>query len=92
MVVICDDMIRTGDTLIHAAKACLEAGASGVAAAAIHGAFTPGTPETLRNSGLFDSLHCTDSHPNALGLPQGWPQLIGCAELLARNLEHDPAH
>jgi ribose-phosphate pyrophosphokinase len=86
MVVICDDMIRTGGTLINAAKACLEAGASGIAAAAIHGAFTPGTLETLRNCGLFSSLHCTDSHPNAIGLPEGWPQLIGCADLLARSL------
>ncbi|MDB5047752.1 MAG: ribose-phosphate pyrophosphokinae [Fibrobacteres bacterium] len=86
MIVICDDMIRTGGTLINAAKACVGAGAAGISAAAIHGAFAPGSLEKLRDCGLFNSLHCTDSHPNALGRQQGWPELTSCAGLLAGAL------
>jgi ribose-phosphate pyrophosphokinase len=91
-VVLCDDMIRTGGTLVNAARACLEAGASGVAAAAIHGAFTPGTHDMLASSGLFTSLICTDSHPNAYdphgskGREPAWLQVKSCAALLAAAL------
>lgn len=85
-VVLCDDMIRTGGTLLNAARACLEAGATGVSAVAIHGAFSPGTLEKLRESRLLDALACTDSHPFAHGEDSAWPAIFGCAEVLAKAL------
>lgn len=85
-VVLCDDMIRTGGTLLNAARACREAGATGVSAAAIHGAFTPGTLEKLRESRLLDALACTDSHPCARGEDPGWPLVFTCAGALAEGL------
>lgn len=85
-VVLCDDMIRTGGTLLNAARACLEAGATGVSAVAIHGAFSPGTLEKLRESRLLDALACTDSHPCAHGEDPAWPVIFSCAEVLAKAL------
>lgn len=83
-VVLCDDLIRTGGTLIKAAQACLEAGAASVSAAAIHGAFTPGAAENLRACGLIKSILCSDSHPGSAGKGAGFVQVESAAGLLAQ--------
>ncbi|HLP40526.1 MAG TPA: ribose-phosphate diphosphokinase, partial [Fibrobacteria bacterium] len=82
-VVLCDDMIRTGKTLLAAAEACHRAGAKSVSAVAVHGAFAAGSLEALRSSGLFRTLACTDSHPAAGGHDPDWPRVHGCAGFLA---------
>ena len=64
-VVIYDDMIRTGGSLIGAARAYLDSGASEVAAVCTHGVFPPGGLDALAASGLFTHVACTDSHPSA---------------------------
>ncbi len=65
-VIIYDDMIRTGGSLIHAAEAYLEAGAKTIAAVTTHGLFSRGGLEKIKQSGLFECVYCTDSHPNAV--------------------------
>jgi ribose-phosphate pyrophosphokinase len=90
-VVLCDDMIRTGGTLINAARACLDAGATSVSAVAIHGAFSPRGIADLRDSGLFDYLLCTDSHPNSSQGEKEWPELFCCAGVLAEALAANPS-
>lgn len=85
-VMLCDDMVRTGGTLINAARACLDAGAFRVAGAAIHGSFTQGTVAELESSGLLDSLICTDSHPVAYARPSNWLRVESCAGLIAESL------
>ncbi len=85
-VILCDDMIRSGDTLLRAAEACLKAGAREVSAVAIHGAFAPGAMNTLRDSGLLKSLRCTDSHPEARRHASEWPAVASCKHLAARAL------
>jgi len=64
-VVIYDDMIRTGGSLINAARAYREAGAGSVAAIATHGVFTGDALKKIRDTGLFTAIASTDSHPNA---------------------------
>jgi ribose-phosphate pyrophosphokinase len=64
-VVIYDDMIRTGGSLIGAARAFFEAGAVSAAAVATHGVFPGAALQELANSGLFTHIVCTDSHPRA---------------------------
>lgn len=65
-VVIYDDMIRTGSSLLNAARAYREAGAGKIAAIATHGVFPDGALQRLYDSGLFSQIACTNSHPNAL--------------------------
>ncbi len=64
-VVIYDDMIRTGGSLINAARAYREAGAGAVAAVTTHGVFAAGALQRLRDSGLFTAIASTNSHPHA---------------------------
>jgi len=64
-VVIYDDMIRSGGTLLKAAAAYLDAGATQVAAVATHGVFPGDALSRLRDSGLLTGVACTDTHPRA---------------------------
>jgi ribose-phosphate pyrophosphokinase len=89
-VVIYDDMIRTGGSLMNAARAYREAGAGKVIALATHGVFPGDALRRITASGLFEAIACTDSHANAHAL--AGPELIvrRSAELfiplLRRNL------
>jgi ribose-phosphate pyrophosphokinase len=67
-VVIYDDMIRTGGSLIGAAKAYREAGASSTAAVATHGVLPGDALRRLVDCGLFTHIVCTDSHPRSIEL------------------------
>ncbi len=67
-VVIYDDMIRTGSSLMGAARSYRDSGAGRLVAIATHGVFPGGAFGTIRESGLFDAIACTDSHPRALEL------------------------
>lgn len=60
--IILDDLIATGHTLLRAARACRNAGARQVFAAATHGLFTSGAPE-LFDSGDLDGIVIADSVP-----------------------------
>ncbi len=86
-VVIYDDMIRTGGSLMGAARAYLDAGAISTAAVATHGVFPGEAFRRLADSGLFTHIVCTDSHPRALELADE-PQLdvISIAGILAEFL------
>lgn len=82
-VILCDDMVRTGVTLIAAARLCMEAGAAGVSALAIHGAFTPDALGEIGESGVLEALHCSDSHPHAGAALPDWVRVRSCVPLLA---------
>jgi ribose-phosphate pyrophosphokinase len=67
-VVIYDDMIRTGGSLLEAAAAYRDAGAVAIDAVATHGLFPNASLAKLRASGLLGSVVVTDSHPRAMEL------------------------
>jgi ribose-phosphate pyrophosphokinase len=59
-LLIIDDIISTGHTLIESAEALKSAGATQIAAAAIHGVFSPGAIERLEQS-ILTSITVTNS-------------------------------
>ena len=63
-VVIFDDMISTGGSLIKAAEAYKNRGARRIFAVAAHGLFVDNAVIRLRNSEI-EAVLVTDSHPNA---------------------------
>lgn len=82
-VVIFDDMIRSGGSIIQAAEAYLQAGARSVYAAATHLVLPEGTLERLEASPLVRVIG-TDTHPN-YRLVEGRPrfEVVSVADLFA---------
>lgn len=85
-VVLYDDMIRTGSSLLNAARAYRQAGASSVTAVATHGVLPGRALRRLRESGLLQGIVCTDSHPRAVELSDGFLTIESVAPLLAGAL------
>lgn len=85
-VVIYDDMIRTGGSLLKAAEAYRKAGASSITAIATHGVFSEDALGRLKASGLFSRVVVTDSHPSALAVTDEFLTVVGTAPLLAAYL------
>ena len=94
-VVIYDDMIRTGGSILQAAKAYREAGAKRISLISTHGLFTNGALEKIRQSGLIESVSVTNSHPEALAAKaadkNGFLNILSTAKLFVENLKgsHD---
>jgi ribose-phosphate pyrophosphokinase len=86
VVVIYDDMIRTGGSLINAAAAYKAAGATSIAAIATHGLFPSDALARIRATGLFSAIVCTDSHPRALALADDFLRVETCAPVIAEAL------
>ena len=85
-VVIYDDMIRTGGSLIKAAASYKEAGATRVSAIATHGVFPEGAIAKIRQSGLFDQLVVTDSHPRAVAAASDFVKVVSIAPMVSEHL------
>ncbi len=89
-VVVYDDMIRTGSSLVQAARAYLAAGATKVHAIASHLVLPGDAVEKLQASGAFASILGTDSHPGSQKLPKEnlvtiAPRLVECLEASAES-------
>ncbi len=69
-VVVYDDMIRTGGSLIKAGQAYRDAGAAKLTAVATHGVLPGDSLERIRQAALFDRVVTTDTHPRAKSLFQ----------------------
>jgi ribose-phosphate pyrophosphokinase len=90
-VVVYDDLIRTGGSLIGAAQAYLDEGATSVAAVATHGVLPGDSLRRIRESGLFTEIVCTDSHPRAIELAaEPGFTVVSIAGLLADVLAGKP--
>ena len=85
-VIIYDDMIRTGGSLLKAAAAYRDAGAKGIAAITTHGLFPADSLEKIRAAGLIERIICTDTHPRALVLQGDYLEVRSIAGLAAKYL------
>lgn len=65
-VIIYDDMIRTGGSLMQAAKAYQDAGASRILALTTHGLFTNNALGKIANQGVIQQVVSTNTHPLAM--------------------------
>lgn len=86
-VIIYDDMIRTGGSLINAAQAYRDAGAIRIDAIATHGLFPHDSLARIQATGLFGQVATTDSHPRAVALASDYLQVASTADLLAKHLK-----
>lgn len=91
-VIIYDDMIRTGSSLLQAAQAYLQSGAREVHAVATHALLPRVALENIRNSGLIRSLSVTDTHPRARQLECSYLKVTSVASLLVQHLKSSTGH
>ncbi len=69
-VILYDDMVRTGGSLIQAGKAYKDAGATEITAIATHAVLPGSSLAEIEACGHFSALYCTDSLPQAMELAQ----------------------
>ena len=87
IVIIYDDLIRSGGSILNAAKTYREAGAKDVLVITTHGVFVKNAIERLKSSGLISKLICTDTHVNSRGINDDFVDVRSLAELVASVLE-----
>jgi len=86
-VVIYDDMIRTGGSLISAARSYREAGASEVFAVCTHGVFAQESLARIRDSGMLEGIACTNTRPHVQELADGdFLRVYSVADLISQFL------
>jgi ribose-phosphate pyrophosphokinase len=86
-VVIYDDMIRTGGSIVNAARAYKNAGAENIFVITTHGLFTNGGLEKIKNCGLVKFVVCTDSHPEAVKIKDPFLKVKSVAGLIFENMD-----
>lgn len=87
-VVIYDDIIRTGGSLISAARSYRDAGASEVYAVCTHGVFAQGSLARIRDSGMLEGIACTNTRPHVQALADGdFLRVYSVADLIAQFLK-----
>jgi ribose-phosphate pyrophosphokinase len=86
-VVVYDDMIRTGASLLQAGRAYLDAGARRVHAVASHLVLPGDSFAALERAGVFASINGTDSHPASQKLAGSRGVVAPVSELLAQALD-----
>ena len=81
-VIIYDDMIRSGSSLINAAIAYKEAKAKEIFVITTHGIFVKGSVEKLKLSGVISKIICTDTHANTMTIDDPFVEVRSIAELV----------
>lgn len=84
-VVILDDMIDTGGTIVKAAKALKKAGAKKIIVAASHGIFTKGF-DIFENSDDVDQVIVTDSIPTVRNISAKKLKVVSLSSFLAATI------
>lgn len=84
LVIIYDDMVRTGGSLIKAARAYLDRGALAVVAVLTHCVLPGSSKEKLSASGVLQGVVVTNSHPRANLLADDFLSVYSISELLAQ--------
>lgn len=85
-VVIYDDMIRSGGSIINAAKTYKDAGANKIYVITTHGIFVNDGLQKLRDSRLIEKVICTDTHKNASFVKDDFLEVRTIAPLICKQL------
>lgn len=86
-VIIFDDMIRSGGSIISAATAYKCAGAKNIFVVCVHGVFTDKAIERLKSSNLIKALYCTNTHPYAQNIQDDFVKVYDVSEIILNGLK-----
>lgn len=87
IVVIYDDMIRTGGSLIQAAEAYKKAGAKEIYAVTTHIVMPNDSLEKIKKSGLLAGIIGTNSHPRSQELSDSFLQIRDISDVFSSYLK-----
>lgn len=85
-VIIYDDMIRSGGSIIHAAEAYRDAGAKTIYVITTHGLFIGDGLQKMKESNLIRHVVCLDTHPNAVRIEDDFLTVKSVAGLITLQL------
>ena len=85
-IVIFDDMIRSGTSLIHAAEAYKNAGAKNIYVITVHGIFVSGAMDKLKSCGAIKKILCTNTHVNAQNMKDEFVKVYDISEVITERL------
>jgi ribose-phosphate pyrophosphokinase len=85
-VIIYDDMIRSGSSIINAARTYKDAGAADIFVITTHGLFVNDGLQKLKACGLIKKVICTDSHKNVNDLNDDFLEVRSIADLICVEL------
>ncbi|MGD1844975.1 MAG: ribose-phosphate diphosphokinase [Salibacteraceae bacterium] len=91
-VVLYDDMIRSGSSLIHAANAYQQAGATRIVVITTHAVFVNGAVERLQASGLIEKVICTNTHVASQETWGDFVEVLSIAPLMIKHLKKGGYH
>jgi phosphoribosylpyrophosphate synthetase len=88
-VVIVDDLVQSGGTLIECGKVLLENGADKISAFCTHGVFPNDKHERFTGSDMFENFWITDSCPQTVARVEGKRpfKVLSLAGRIAQALE-----
>ena len=86
-IVIFDDMIRSGTSLIHAAEAYKNAGANNIYVITVHGIFVAEALDKLKSCGVIKKILCTNTHVNAQNMKDEFVKVYDISEVIAERLK-----
>ncbi|UII23139.1 ribose-phosphate diphosphokinase [Fulvivirga ligni] len=87
-VVIYDDMIRSGGSIINAAKVYKEAGADKIFVITTHGLFINNGFEKLKASGIIEKVIACDTHPNVMNIKDDFLEVRSICDLVNQVVAH----
>lgn len=85
-VIIYDDMIRSGSSIISGAKAYKNAGVAKIFVICSHGLFVNHGLEKLENSGLIEKVVCTNTHHLSTKFNSDFLKVKSVAGIIIENL------
>lgn len=84
-VIIYDDMIRTGGSLIQAAQAYKNAGAKDIAVITTHGLFINNALEKLKKSSIISAVYATNTHAKSIQINDEFLKIKSIANLIIQQ-------
>ena len=86
-VIIFDDMIRSGSSIIGAAKTYKSLGAKDIFVVCVHGVFVEGAIEKMKKSGLIKGIYCTNTHANTQSIKDKFVHIYDMSAIIKQGLK-----
>ncbi|MBR6663615.1 MAG: ribose-phosphate pyrophosphokinase, partial [Alphaproteobacteria bacterium] len=85
-VIIYDDMIRSGSSVINAAKAYKEAGAKNIYVVCVHCVFSGDAHDKLKENNLIKNVYCTNTHSCCQNMQDDFVKVYDISEIILDGL------